>query len=809
VSVAAEYRYVVRGLLRRPAFTVIAAGTLALAIGGTTMLFSIVDGVLLRPLPLPAADRVCVLWGTAKGDTESVSAPDYLDWQRQSRGFDRLAAVRAENFNLTGEGEPEKLRGARASSSFLTLFGVRPLFGRAFLPAEDSPGAAGVVVLGHAFWQRRFGADPGAVGRSLRLNDAAYTIVGVMPAAFAIPGRDEQLWIPLALGQEALSLRARRNLTVFGRLAPGESLAAAAADLRTIAQRLEREYPETNTGHGAAVVSLREEIVGKVRPALLILFCAVVVLFVNACANVANLALVRTTGRERELAIRTAMGAGRLHVVWLLLAESFTLAALAAVGGAAIGAAGLRLFRALAAAKVPRLEAVHVDATALLFTVAMAGVAALICGLGPALFGRGDLAQALRGGRSARIGSHRLEAALAVAQVGLAMALLIGAGLLIRSYAGLQAVDLGFAPSRLLTFRLSLPARKYQAPGAAARAYQEVVAGLAALPGVRAASAASHIPLTGALESGIVVDGRPAPTSASDLAAAQLRVVDPGYFDTMRIRLIRGRLLAPADDERGRPVAVVNRTMARRFWADGNPVDKRIAYDFDGDFKTGIKPSWIEVVGVVGDVRHFGLASEPSPEVYIPMAQAGVTWSWFNRSMSLVARTDRDPDALAGAARATVWSVDRNLPVQDLGSVEDLLQRSVVQPRMNMLLLAIFAGMALVLAALGVYGLLSQLVQERTQEIGLRMCLGADRGSVVRLVVRRGMRLVLIGLGAGALAAMAATRLMSSLLFGVSALDLVTFCGAPLFLCLFAVLACYLPAKRASRLEPVRALQAD
>ncbi len=809
MSALEEYRYTARGLLRRPAFTVIAAGTLALAIGGTTMLFSIVQGILLRPLPFPAAERIGVVWEVSKGDTESVSAPDFLDWRKQNRVFDQLAAVRADNFNLTGDGEPEKLHGARASASFLTLFGVTPHLGRAFLPSEDQAGAGGVVVLSHALWQRRFGSNPAALGRPLRLNDASFTIVGVMPPEFVIPGRDEQLWVPLALGPEALSLRGRRNLTVFGRLAPGVSLQAAATDMRTIAKRLEREYPDTNTGHGASVVPLREQIVGRVRPALLILFCAVVLLFVNACANVANLSLIRTTGRERELAMRTALGAGRLRLAWLLLSESLTLAALAAVGGVAIGAAGLGLCRGLAAANIPRLDAVRLDVGTLLFTLGMAALAAFICGLGPALLGRGDFGLALRGGRSARIGSHRLEAALTIAQVALAVALLIGAGLLMRSYASLQAVNLGFDPSHVLTFRLSLPARKYQEPRAAARAYQDVVHGLAALPGVRTASAASHIPFTGALESGVYVEGHPTPATANDLAAVQLRVIDPAYFETMKIRQVGGRLLSPADDERGRLVAVVNKTMARRWWADGKPVGRRLAYDFDGDFKTGLKPIWVEVVGVVGDVKHFGLASETTPEVYIPLAQAGSTWSWFNRSMSLVARTAGDPHALAGAARNAVWSVDRDLPIQDIGSVEDLLQRSVVQPRMNMLLLAAFAAMALVLAALGVYGLLSQLVQERTQEIGLRMCLGSDRGGVIRLVLERGMRLVLIGLAAGALAALAATRLMSSLLFGVSAVDALTFCGAPVFLLVFALLACYLPARRASRLEPVRALQAE
>ena len=809
-DLAKDFQVVCRALARRPGVVLLAGLTLALAIGGNTALFSVVDGVLLKPLPLPEGERVYVLSEQTPERVDGVSAGNFVEWRRRNKAFQSLAAFHRDNFNLTGEGEPERVRGVRVSASYFDVLRVSPILGRALRPEEDRPGAVAAVVLGQGLWQRRFGSQKEILGKPIAINGTSFVVVGVMPAAAQLPGGNEQLWIPLALDSHDIEARGRHNLAVLGRLRRGVGPAEAASQMRVIAAQLEREYPHVNTGHTVSMVPLLEQIVGDFRPALLILFGAVALLLVNACANVANLLVVRATAREREMAVRSALGAGKLRLAWLTVSESIAIGALGGLGGLALAYVTLSLFRGFAPPEIPRLDTVALNGRVLGFTLGLSLLTALACGLASTRIGSRDLGRLLQGGRSAKIGRHRLESVLAVFQVAMALTLLIGAGLLIRSYSRLQAVDVGFDTSNLLTLRLSLPEASYEEPDKVARTYQEILAAVRALRGVKAASAASYIPLTGAsMRSGVYVEGRPAPTSAADLPEVQFHVVDPAYFATMRVPLLRGRALTPADDERNPRVALVNETMARRLWPDGNPVSRRVAFEFEGDMQTDLKPVWTEVVGVMDDVKHFGLAAEAVPELYIPLAQAGSTWSWFNRSMSLVVRCDSTPLALAGPVRNAVWEIDRNLPVQDLQTAEDLLGRSVLQPRLQMLLLVSFGVLALVLAAVGVYGLLSQLVAERKQEIGVRMCLGAHHGDVLALVIGRGMRLVIGGVVAGIALALATTRLLRGLLFGIGALDSVTFWAVPLFLLLIALVACYWPARRATRLDPTQALLPD
>lgn len=802
-DLAKDFQVACRTLARRPAFVLLAGLTLALAIGGNTALFSVIDGVLLRPLPLPEGDRVYALDEQSATGSTGVSAGNFVEWVRRNTAFQNLAAFRNDNFTLTGEGEPERVRGSRVSAAYFDLLRLPPVLGRGLRPEEDQFGAPAVVVLGEGLWQRRFGGQQNILGKPITINGTSYVVVGVMPAETQIPGGGEQLWVPLAFSSDDIKARGRHNLSVLGRLKPGVSPEDAAERMRAITAQLEKEFARYNTGSTFTMAPLLEQIVGTFRPALLILFGAVALLLFNACANVANLLVVRATAREREMAVRSAVGASKLRLAWLAVSDSIAIGILAGLGGLALAAGALALFRRFAPPEIPRLDTIALNGRVLAFTLALSLLTSFACGLASSLIRTRDFGGLLQGGRSARIGRHRLESVLAVFQVALALMLLIGAGLLIRSYARMRAVDVGFDTSNLLTLRLTLPAAKYQEPGRIGQAYQDILAAVRAVPGVKAASAASYVPLTGlTMSSGVNLEGSN-PTSAADLPEAQFRVVEPGYFETLRIPLVRGRAFTPVDDDRSPRVALVNETMARRFWSGGNPLGRRVAVDY-----VGLQPIWIEVVGIVRDIKHFGQGAETKPELYIPAAQAGSTWSWFGRSMTLVVRGD-SPLALAGALRDAIWRIDRDLPIQDLATAEILLQRSVQQPRLQMLLLVSFAVLALLLATVGVYGLLSQLVAERRQEIGVRMCLGAHQRDVLTLVIGRGMRLVLGGIVAGVFLAFATTRLLRQLLFGIDTVDSVTFWAVPLFLLLVALFACYWPARRASRMHPTQALVLD
>ncbi|HKY05517.1 MAG TPA: ABC transporter permease [Blastocatellia bacterium] len=805
-----DLRFGMRRLAKSPGFTVVALLLLGLGIGANTAIFSVVNSVLLRPLPLKDPDRIVEVWevNPLKGWTQANVAPANLqDWQEQNQVFEDMAAYMGSdtkeagirNFSLTGRGEPERVQAVGVSANFFSVLGVEPAHGRAFLPEENWEGSDLVVVLSSGLWQRRFGKDPEVVGQTIHLNGRPRTVVGVMPEGFDFPTKRADMWIPLGLNPKDIpGLRRPHFFKVIARLKEGVSIEQAQAEMNSIAARLEEQYPDTNTQMGVGLGSLQEFLVGETRPTLLVLLGAVAFVLLIACANVANLLLARAASREREIAIRSALGASRLRLVRQLLAESLMLSALGGALGVLIAVWGLDVLVSLAPQNIPRLNEVGLDSRALGFTVSVTFLTGLIFGLLPALqSSKPDLNETLKdGGRKGAGGlrSRRSLSALVVSEVALSLVLLIGAGLMIKSFVRLQQVDPGFDPENILSFKLSLPGVRYPKPENAITFYESLTERLRALPGVKAAGMSDHIALEGyAWTSDFTIEGRPPEEYGVEV---RHKSIDPGYFETLGLSVLKGRNFTTAENRSGPGIIIINETLARQHFKDEDPIGKRIKFS-----KPERQSPWRTIVGVVSDEKQDGLDKPVRQEIYEPLFQN------LRYSMTVVARTTGDPQGLIGAVRGEVQSLDKDLPIYDVSTMEQIIASSVTGKRFTMTLMMIFAAVAMVLAAVGLYGMMSYSVTQRTHEIGIRMALGARRADVLRLVIGQGMTLVGGGICLGLAVAFALTRLMENLLFGVSATDPAIFAIIAAVLVSVALLASYIPARRASKVDPLTALR--
>jgi len=797
-----DIRYGLRVLAKSPGFTAAAVIVLALGIGANTAIFSVVNAVLLKPLPFRDADRIVAVPHVPPQDifpgrkTFSVSPANYYDWKAQNDVFDRMSIWVEGSVTVTGTSRPESIDTGFVSSEFFSIFGVKPLAGRLFAQGEDEPGHA-VAVISEELWATRFGRSPSAVGSTLVVNGESHSVIGVIPKAMGYPA-GVQLWVPLVLNPELRAVRGMHDFDVLARLKPGVGVASARTQMNAISARLAAQYPADDKGWGAAVIPLHEDMVGDVRPALLVLLGAVGCVLLIACANVANLVLARTLARRKEIAVRAALGASRSRIVRQLFAETTLLAVAGGLLGLLVAGAGVNLIVAFLGSQMPRAAEIRVDGPVLAFTFVVALVTGMLAGMIPAWrLTRADPNEALKqGGRAdADSGSPIARNALVVAEVALALVLLIGAGLLVRSLGRLRAVDPGFEPRHVLSAYVSLPDAKYSTPESRKAFFERALERVRALPGVEAAGAMNTLPLTdGGSTQPITIEGRPAGSLAEQPEVA-VRVLTPGTLKTLGIRLVRGRDFATTDDGTALPVVLISEAMARRFWPGEDAVGKRLTLTF----RPGILR---EVAGVVADVKLRGLSqTQPIAAIYVPHGQMP------NYTMSLLARTSQSPRSVAGALEAAVHAVDSEQALEDIKTMEERLGESLAHARFNMLLLAVFAGLALLLSAVGIYSVLSYNVRRRTREIGIRMALGADGQNVVRLVVLDGMRPALIGLAIGLAASLALGRALESLVFGIRATDPLTFAAVTALLALVALTACALPAWRASRVEPTAALQ--
>jgi predicted permease len=803
-QLAQDLRFGVRMLTKRPGFTLVAIITLALGIGANTAIFSVVNTILLQPLPYKDADRLVMIWedGTQQGFPRNSTTPaNFIDWRDQNQVFEGMAALGRESFNLTGTGEPEKIDGRRVSANLFDLLGVEPHLGRAFLPEEDQPGGSRVVIMGHGLWQRRFGSDTDIIGKPLNLNGESFTVVGVMPPHFQFPSREDELWVPIAFDSREAANRGRHFLEVIARAKPGITLQQAQAEMNTIAARLQQQYPDMTTSVGSVVIPLHEQVVGDIKPALLVMLGAVGLVLLIACANVANLLLARAAVRQKEIAIRVALGAGRLRLMRQFLTESILLAGFGGGVGLLMSLWGISLLKAFIPQNISQVQAVTVDARVLGFTLLVSLLTGMIFGLAPMTqASKVDLNETLKeGGRDSAAGSrgNRIRGMLVVAEVAVSLILLIGAGLLINSFMRLSHIDPGFRANNLLTMRIMLPQLKYPDHRRRTAFYTDLVRHVEALPGVQSAAVTNWIPLVLQGDTvGISIEGRPDPGPA-ERPDVVTRVVSPHYFATMGIELLQGREFGEQDRVGPGAVVVISETMARRLWPGEDPIGKRITPGRADD-----PDDWCEIIGVVKDVRQFQLDADPKPQMYFTYEQAE-----FFAPNHLVVRTNVEPQSLAATVRGTVWEIDKDQPVSNISTMEEILSESVARQRFSTLLLGIFAAVALVLAAVGIYGVMSYTVAQRTREIGIRMALGAQSGDVLKLVIGQGMRLALVGVTVGLIGAFALTRLMQSLLFDVSATDPVTFVVIAFLLTAVALLACYLPARRAVKVDQTVALR--
>jgi putative ABC transport system permease protein len=814
-----DLRFAIRQLFKHPAFTLIATLTLALGIGANTAIFSVVDAVLLRTLPFPNPDQLVRIWGTSVRDPnvqETESFPDFYDYSEQSQSFSAMAAYSRAGTVLTGIGEAQELRGVAVNGDFFAVTGVAPMLGRGFTAGEAKVGQPSVVVLGYGLWKRAFGSDPKIVGREVNLAGRSYTVLGVMPSGwrFPIDAEASEFIMPLEpLVASEVPRRGSHFLHLVGRMKPGLSVKQAEAEMKPIAARLAQQYPDTNTDRSVKLVPLLDDVVGDVRPALLILFGAVSFVLLIACANVANLLLARAAARSREIAIRTALGASRAQIVRQLLTESFLLALLGGAGGLLLAVWGVDVLRASGPRNLPRLDDVHINAGVCAFTFALAILSTLVSGLLPALqLSRSDVNESLQQGwKGSSSGVHgmRVRGALIVSQVALSLLLLAGAGLLIKSFYNLRATNPGFEPSRLLVLDQILPRAKYSEEDAQRRFYTQLLPKLAAIPGVESVGGASPLPFSGNdSSSSFAIAGQPDP-GPGNRPGASYRTIVPDYFRTMKIPLRSGRDFDQRDNENSARVAIVNEAFVRRFLPNMNPIGQRLLLNRERRHSHGgqadqeaDKTDSLEIVGVVGDTKQNELAAETIPEFYEPFAQA----PW--RRIWLVFRTA--PANLAGidaAVRRIIHEEDADVFVANLQPMQALIGKNIAQPRFNTMLLGIFATLAMVLAAVGIYGVITYNVAQRTKEIGIRMALGAQRRDMLHMVLRQSFSLVGIGLFAGLLSALALTRLMTSLLYGVTAHDLSIYVIVLTVLSGAALLASYFPARRAMNVDPMVALR--
>jgi putative ABC transport system permease protein len=798
-----DLRYALRSLIRQPGFTAAVTITLALGIGANTAIFSVVNGVLLRPLPYPNDEQLMMVWTKFSNDqTETASLPDYTDWKAQGSSFARMSAYANSNDNLAAPGgEPERVPSARVVADFFETLDVKPAAGRWFVPDEFVFGSHRVAVLSHGLWQRRFGANPAILGQTITLNARPFTVVGVAPETMRLPAR-AQLWTPYSRDPSGPQANRRSDfLSVVGRLKPGIPVARAQSEMDGLARRLATAYPQTNTGVGIKVISLHDQLVGSVRLALLVFTGAVALVLLIACANVANLLLARATAREREMAVRAALGAGRSQLVRQLLTESLMLAVTGGLLGLLLAYWGVQALKAAAPTTLPRLDEIALDPMALVFTAVAVVVTGILFGLAPALRGSasGLHATISTGGRAGIGGGpgERLRATLVVAQVALALILLVGSGLLLRTFTRLQQVDLGFDPEHVLTAQVVLNGVKYPQSSQQLAFFNSLRDRLAAVPGVQTVGLTTDVPLGGGYNyNSFGVVGRPAPQPGQGTPDAVPTIATAEYFSALRIPLIAGRMFSESDRENAPRVAIVNRELVQKHFAGNNPLGARISFGNLTD-----STSWLTIVGVVGSTKLEGVANESYAQVFTPLAQSPVFYLY------VVTRTNGDPLAFAPTVRREVAALDAAQPIADLQSMEQRAAASVAQSKLNSIIVTMFASVALILAAVGIYAVIAYAVSQRTREIGIRMALGAARGDVLRLIVRDGMAPAVIGATIGALGAFAVTRLIRNLLYGVSTTDPIVFGIVMGALAMVALGACYVPARRASRVDPNVALR--
>jgi len=805
-----ELRYATRSLLKHPGFSAIAVLTLALGIGANTAIFSVVNATLLRPLPFKDPDRVVMIWGflpklAKTNDKLPNSSANFLNLHDQNQSFEDLSAFRSWSWQLTGGGEPELLRGVRVTSEFFQAVGINPLLGRTFVAEEDMPNSARVAVISHGLWQRRFGGDNNVVGKTMTLTGQTVMVVGVMPEGFHFPGGanmisglqfalQNDIWVPMAFNEEERKAHGNLNLAVIGRLKGGVSASQAESELRTLQQKL----PLGTIGYTLNVLPLHQQMVGKIRKLLLVLLAVVALVLLIACANIANLLLARATSRQREFAIRAALGAGRLRLVRQLLTESLLLS----LGGGAFGLLlalwGNRILVSLIPRDVPRIQEVGVDARILGFTLLVSLVTGIVFGLAPALrASKADLNEALKEGlRGTTAGLHqnRLRSLLVVSEVAMALVLLVGAGLLMKSFVKLVDVKPGFNPANLLTMDIQLPdlpPSRYANDDEKAAFFKQLIDRLEALPGVESAGGVVSLPLSGAFESTDVI--LPGQSSDEPRPEADYTTVTPDYFRAMQIPLLQGRHFSTQDKRDSPSVIIINDILARRLWPGETSIGRRLTVGFEKTPR--------EVIGVVGSIKQATLDSEARPAMYMPHQQQA------SSGLTVLVRTNGEPLALAGAVREQVRAIDKDVPVTHVQTMDQVFGASVAQPRFSVLVVGLFAVLALVLSTVGIYGVMSYIVSRRAHEIGVRMALGARANQVLKLVLKEGMLLALAGIAVGTFGAFALTRLISSLLFGVSAKDPFTFMAVAVFLAAVAFVACYIPARRATKLDPLEALR--
>ncbi|HSS19134.1 MAG TPA: ABC transporter permease [Pyrinomonadaceae bacterium] len=802
-TLSKDVRYGVRSLLKRPAFTVVAIITLALGIGANTAIFSTVNALLLKPLPFPDQDRIVALWENVPSrgvERNECAVANYLDWKAQSKSFEQLGIYSWWSTNLTGAETPERVQGFQVTANFFDIVGVRPVLGRNFAPDENEPGKDRVALLTYSLWQRRFAGDPDIVNKVVATNGIQRIVVGVLPPDFNYP-KGAEIYSPLALTPELSKSRQSHSFLGIGRLKTGVTLASAQAELDTIAAPLQKQYPETNTGRGVKIYPILQDTVRMYATAIWVLMGAVGFVLLIGCANVANLMLARAAGRQREMALRAALGASRFRIVRQLLTESVILGIAGGAIGLLVARWSIDLLRTAnpgeAARFAPGWNHLGVDPTVLGFAILLSVLSGVLFGLAPAWqLSNPDLNSALKeGGHQASAGTHRLRGLLVAAEVALSLMLLVSAGLLIRSFLQLVKSDSGFNSESLLTMNLVLPRAKYKEDAQRVAFYQELVNRVQQLPGVSSAATVNYLPLGGSNSStSFLIEGTPEPPPGQQFDG-RYRVCSPGYFQTMGIPVLKGRAFTDQDRAGAQPVIIVNETLARMYWPTTDPIGKRMRF-------TGppAENPWMQVVGVVKDVKH-ELNLPITPDYYLPHAQDG--WS----SMVLVAKTRVEPEAMAAPIRQALWSLDKDQPVFDVHTMQEVRAISLALYSFSSVTLSIFAGVALLLAAIGIYGVMAFAVTQRTREIGIRMALGARAGDVLKLIVRNGMTMALIGVVAGLAGAFGLTRLLESLLFGVTPTDSITFVVVTATLLFVALLACYIPARRATRVDPLVALR--
>jgi len=812
-----EFRFAFRSLVKTPGFTLVAVITIALAIAANTAVFSLVNALLIRPLPFKAPQNLVLLFEKFSGqglDQIPVSAPEYLDWEKQTRSYERIAAFNFADFNLTGGDMPERIQGAVVTPSLFPLLGVSPINGRVFNDSEFGEGNDGVVVISERLWRRRFNSNPQLVGTQVSVNGRSVTVVGIMPANFEFPlplfgvqggtfAERADIWQPIAFTKSELESRGSRSYGVIGRLKPGATIAQAQAEANTVVANWHPLFPdnyEPSTKFGATIYPLHDLVIGGMRPALMILLGAVAMVLLIACANLTTMLLARAGAREREFAIRLALGAGRMQLVRQMLSESVLLAIVGGSAGVILAIWGLDLLRSIGTQTVPRIAEVNLDLRVLLVTLGTAVGTGILIGLIPALAsGKPELTEALKeGGRGSTSGlrRNRLRNALVIAEVALALVLLVGASLLLKSFVRLQNVHPGFEPKNVLTMEVSLPLLKYPRGKPVADFYAEATRRVKALPGVEAAAFTSILPLSGTnSDSSFAIEGRD-PAVDKVYPDEEIRDITPEYFSVIKVPLLQGRFFNEGDQFDGPGVIIVNNSFAKKWFPNQEAVGKRIT--FDDTRKPDVK--WLTIVGLVGDMRHRGLDLDPKPEYYQAHNQRPY------RGMILTVRSAQDPRSLTSAIRREISRLDPDLPAANVRTLEQVAADSIAPRRLSVVLIGVFAAVALVLASVGIYGVMSFLVVQRTHEIGVRMALGAQRADVLRLVIGRAAKLVLFGTGIGLLLGVLSSSALRSLLYNVGAFDPMTFFTVTLALCGVSFLASYIPALRATRADPMIAL---